>query len=106
MFIIQVVIIGILLVFSILLLLTLILMAFPKLVNAKKNNSVKEKQQDSPTQKSVPVVNQAPVPEQDYTLISIITAAIAAYRSENGECSDLSSFKVVAFRRTANRKKI
>ena len=106
MFIIQVVIIGILLVFSILLLLTLILMAFPKLVNAKKNNSVKEKQQNSPTQKSVPVVNQTPVPEQDYTLISIITAAIAAYRSENGECSDLSCFKVVAFRRTANRKKI
>ena len=104
MFIIQVVIIGILLVFLILLLLTLILMVFPKLVNAKKNNSVKEKQQDSPTQKSVPVVNQAPVPEQDYTLISIITAAIAAYRSENGENTDIGSFRVVAFKRATNRK--
>ena len=104
MFIIQVVIIGILLVFSILLLLTLILMAFPKLVNAKRNNSVKEKQQGSPAQKSVPVVNQAPVPEQDYTLISIITAAIAAYRSENGENADVSSFRVVAFKKATNRK--
>lgn len=106
MFIIQVVIIGILLVFSILLLLTLILMVFPKFMGTKSNNSVKEQPQVSTAKKSEPIVTQTSVKDQDYTLISVITAAIAAYRSENGECSDLSSFKVVAFRRTANRKKI
>ena len=104
MFIIQVVIIGILLVFSILLLLTLILMVFPKFMGTKSNNSVKEQPQVSTAKKSEPIVTQTSVKDQDYTLISIITAAIAAYRSENGENTDIGSFRVVAFKRATNRK--
>lgn len=105
MFIIQVVIIGILLVFLILLLLTLILMAFPKLVNRQKKEKTEAKVNIAPKVKET-VKTVVEDKTDDYTLISIITAAISAYRSENGENPGLSSFRVVAFKKTSNRKKI
>lgn len=100
MFIVQVVIIGILLVFLILVILTLILTAFPRIINRKKVEKIK-KNPDIKQPETEQIATKAPsVPTDDYTLISVITAAIAAYREGLGESPDLSSFKVVAFRKT------
>lgn len=100
MFIAQVVIIGILLVFLILVILTLILAAFPRIVNGKKAEKIQniEKKEKPKQIQIVPEITDKPM--DDYTLISVITAAVAAYRAESGESADLSSFRVVAFRKT------
>lgn len=106
MFIAQVVIIGILLVFLILVILTLILAAFPRIVNGKKAEKIKkvpETKQSATEQIAVQTPNN---PTDDYALISVITAAIAAYREGCGESSDLNSFKVVAFRKTKFGRKL
>lgn len=102
MFIAQVVIIGILLVFLILLLLTLILTAFPRIVNGNKSEKTKKfpEIKQNTEEKETPSSAMTNVNTDDHTLVSVITAAIAAYRAGCGESSDLSSFKVVAFRKT------
>jgi len=100
MFIAQVVIIGILLVFLILVILTLILAAFPGIVNGKKAKKIKKVPETEQSAREKIVTNMQSNSTDDYALISVITAAIAAYRAENGESADLSSFRVVAFRKT------
>ena len=105
----KVVIIGIVLVFLILLLLTFMLMIFPAFFSKKnKQNSQvvvsdKVKTVESVKVKSDNIVIQNNNINDDYTLISVITAAISAYRQSIGENADLSSFKVVAFRKAKRR---
>ena len=96
----QVVVIGILLVFIILLILTLILMLFPKIVNKKRKEESKE---------NLSVVTSAendinPAHIDDYTLISVISAAIAAYRGTTGENANTNSFRVVTFHKVKKDK--
>lgn len=106
MFIVQVVIIGILLVFLILVILTLILALFPRIINEKKTENIQNIKKAEEPKQTVTVPANSDKPTDDYALISVITAAIAAYRAESGESSDLSSFKVVAFRKTKLRRKV
>lgn len=96
----QVVIIGILLVFIILMVLTLIMMLFPKFVNKKSKQESKE----TVTLAKTAETNTKPTTIDDYTLISVITAAIATYRGSTGENADINSFRVVAFRKVKKNK--
>lgn len=80
-------------------------MAFPKLVNSKKKEKTEVKVNAVPKAQEV-VEAITDDSKEDYTLISIITAAISAYRSENDENPSLSSFRVVSFKKAANRKNI
>lgn len=98
----QVVIIGILLVFIILMVLTLIMMLFPKLVNKKSKQDSKETVTLTTTAETN--TNTKPTTIDDYTLISVITAAIATYRGSTGENADINSFRVVAFRKVKKNK--
>lgn len=91
----QVVIIGILLVFIILMVLTLIMMLFPKFVNKKSKQESKETVTLAKTAETN--TDTKPMTIDDYTLISVITAAIATYRGSTGENADINSFRVVAF---------
>ena len=91
----KVVLIGIVLVFLILFLLTVLLIIFP-LFFAKKN---KQKAQELKSDNT----NIKNVISDDYTIISVITAAVASYRQNVGESNDLNSFKVVAFRKAKRR---
>lgn len=93
----QVVIIGILLVFIILMVLTLIMMLFPKFVNKKSKQESKETVTLAKTAETETNPNTKPTTIDDYTLISVITAAIATYRGSTGENADINSFRVVAF---------
>lgn len=95
----KVVLIGIILVFLILLLLTFLLILFSLFFSKKEKNNDKILSCESPI-----IQNDTTNDESvDYTLISVITAAIAAFRDDIGECGDLSSFKVVAFRKAKRR---
>lgn len=98
----QVVIIGILLVFIILMVLTLIMMLFPKFVNKKSKQESKETVTLAKTAETN--TNTKPTTIDDYTLISVITAAIATYRGSTGENADINSFRVVAFRKVKKNK--
>ena len=98
----QVVIIGILLVFIILMDLTLIMMLFPKFVNKKSKQESKETVTLAKTAETN--TNTKPTTIDDYTLISVITAAIATYRGSTGENADINSFRVVAFRKVKKNK--
>lgn len=103
----EVVIIGILLVFFILVLITLIMMIFPHLLgnsNKKEKNETANAEapaQNPQTAQTVIAVND--VNKNDDELISVITAAICAYRSSIGESNELSSFRVVAFKKAMRK---
>ena len=102
----KVVLIGIVLVFLILLLLTVLLIIFPLFFSKKnKQNTSKDTSINDVSEivKSDKIVIENNNDVDDYTLVSVITAAIAAYRQSIGESSDLSSFKVVAFRKAKRR---
>lgn len=103
----EVVIIGILLVFFILVLITLIMLIFPHLLG---NGTKKDKKETVNTAETVPNMQTVPaalvsieVNNNDDELISVITAAICAYRSSIGESSELSSFRVVAFKKALRK---
>ena len=102
----KVVLIGIVLVFLILLLLTVLLIIFPLFFSKKnKQNTSKDTSINDVSEivKSDKIVIENNNDVDDYTLVSVITAAIAAYRQSIGESADLSSFKVVAFRKAKRR---
>lgn len=102
----KVVLIGIVLVFLILLLLTVLLIIFPLFFSKKnKQNTSKDTLNNDVSEivKSDKIVIENNNDVDDYTLISVITAAIATYRQSIGESADLSSFKVVAFRKAKRR---
>ena len=103
----EVVVIGILLVFFILVLITLIMMVFPHLLG---NGTKKDKKETANTAEAVPNIQTVPVAQvskevnnNDDELISVITAAICAYRSSIGESSEPSSFRVVAFKKALRK---
>ncbi len=98
----EVVIIGVLLVFLILLLITFLMMVFPYLLGERKKTKTQaEENIQSSTVETVAEISNADISD-DYTLISVITAAIAAYREANGEGANSSDFRVVAFRKTGS----
>ena len=105
----KVVIIGIVLVFLILLLLTLLLIVFRKAAGGnspQKNTEDQEKitiarREETDGNKNAQKTEKS----EDFSLICILTAAVAAYRSETGENADPSHFKVVAFHKTPRRIK-
>lgn len=96
----EVVVIGILLVFFILVLITVIMMLFPYIFNTKS-----KKEKVEPIIQDFPQTEQATndIVQDDGELISVITAAIAAYRSSQGESSATSSFRVVTFKKAQHR---
>ena len=97
----EVVIIGILLVFFILVLITLIMLIFPHLLG---NGNKKDKKETVPNMQTVPAAPVSiEVNNNDDELISVITAAICAYRSSMGESSESSSFRVVAFKKALRK---
>ena len=103
----KVVIIGIVLVFLILLLLTLLLIVFKKAVGEKSSQKTTENKEKITIARREETdgnrnIQKTEKPE-DFSLICILTAAVAAYRSETGENADLSHFKVVAFHKTPRR---
>ena len=61
-----------------------------------------DKKVEAPKVVETPKVESAPAPAatDDTELIALLTAAIVAYESENGNDVDPSSFRVVSFRRT------
>ena len=100
----KVVLIGIVLVFLILLLLTVLLMIFPLFFAKKNKQKAQELKSDNTNTKNVISDDITKNNDTDeYTIISVITAAIASYRQSVGESNDLSSFKVVAFRKAKRR---
>lgn len=96
----KVVIIGIVLVFLILVLLTFLLMLFQKAAGGKSRKETAVLQQETSGRKSA----EKQAEPEDLSLISVLTAAVAAYRSAEGEESDPNRFKVVAFRKTPRRE--
>lgn len=93
----KVVLIGITLVFLILFLLTLLLGLFPKIFGQKQKKEINQIEPDEIQSGSI---ESKP---DDLALISVLTAAVAAYRS-SGENADTNNFKVVAFRKTPSKK--
>lgn len=92
----KVVIIGILLVFIILVLLTLLLMLFPIFTKKKTKKELNNTIQTKTTTQS----ESTDVNNDNGALISVITAAIAQYRSQTGQSINPNNFKVVAFRKS------
>lgn len=98
----QMTLLGMLMVFSVLAILWGVLAVF-KLVFAGK--TPKEKKPEPVKSAPAPKVQAAPavVQNDDAELVAIITAAIAAYRQNEGaEVSD-GSFRVVSFKRAGTR---
>ena len=100
----KVVVIGIVLVFAILVILTLLLMLFRKAAGGKSEES-NEKQQE--TLRMAPEETPASMGQasdgEALSLSCVLTAAVAAYRSETGENADPGRVRVVAFRKTPRR---
>lgn len=97
----KVVIIGIVLVFLILVLLTLVLVLFKKALGREKKQYKANKGAQSISvsdSKAASEVNDTQENKDDaLSLICVITAAVAAYRDENGSAGN---FRVVSFRKT------
>ena len=87
----KVVIIGIVLVFLILVLLTLVLVLFKKALGREKK---KDEIDIIAIDESVSASDNK---NDELSLICVITAAVAAYRDENGSAGN---FRVVSFRKT------
>lgn len=103
----KVVIIGILLVFLILVLITFLVMLFPVFAGGKTKKEMTDKnvnENKNHEKLNTDAETKTIAGTDDYTLISILTAAVAAYRNEKGENNELSSFKVVAFCKFPQKK--
>lgn len=81
-------------------------LAIFKLIFAKPASKAKSKAKEAPKAVEEPSAQATPAPEatssaatDDAALVAILTAAIVAYESENGNEVDPSSFRVVSFRR-------
>lgn len=99
----KVVLIGIVLVFVILLLLTFILMLFPKVLGVKsKEKDPDSSQKDGPGREH-PAHMEVQNQDGDGALLSVLTAAVAAYRADVEGAAAQSGFQVVAFRKTPLR---
>lgn len=99
----KVVLIGIVLVFVILLLLTFILMLFPKVLGVRsKEKDPGVPQKGAPgSEPSARMTNQNE--DGEGALVSVLTAAVAAYRADAEGDAAQSGFQVVAFRKTPVR---
>ncbi len=99
----QMTLIGMAMIFAVLTALMLVLMVF-KQIFAKDQKTAKEKPVKETSAvanviaESAQVMNAAPAITQNDELIAVITAAVAAYRAEEGESTD--GFRVVSFRRS------
>ena len=98
----EVALIGILIVFSVLAILMIALYIFQYLMytlpQRKKKKAEEAAVAAAPAEASAPVAAE---PADDYSLIAVLTAAVAAYESEaNGYTG---GFRVVSFRRKSGR---
>ena len=99
----KVVLIGIVLVFVILLLLTFILMLFPKVLGVKSKEKERDNSQKDDPAPENPARMAAQNQDQDGALLSVLTAAVAAYRTDVEGTAAQSGFQVLAFRKTPAR---
>ena len=100
----KVVVIGIVLVFAILVILTLLLTLFRKAAGGKsEERNEKQPQTLRTVPEKAPASTGQACEEDALSLICVLTAAVAAYRSEMGENADPGRFRVVAFRKTPRR---
>lgn len=94
----QMTLLGLVMVFAVLATLWLVLTVF-KVIFAEKTSKTNKKTESVSEIDTVPSVNTEV--RDDSELIAVITAAVAAYMSqEKGESVDTSGFRVVSFRRT------
>ena len=100
----QMTLLGMLMVFSVLAILWGVLAIF-KLVFAGKTPKEKKLEPVKSAPAPAPAVQTAPatVQNDDAELVAIITAAIAAYRQNEGADASEGSFRVVSFKRTGAR---
>ncbi len=92
----QMTLIGMAMVFAVLAILMLVLMLFKQIFSKQKM----PKESSAVTEviaESAQVMTAAPAVTQNEELIAVITAAVAAYRAQEGESVD--GFRVVSFRR-------
>lgn len=100
----KVVVIGIVLVFAILVILTLLLTLFRKAAGGKSEERNEKQPQTLRTAPEETPASMGQAGDGDaLSLICVLTAAVAAYRSEMGENADPGRFRVVAFRKTPRR---